>query len=69
MTARTHDLGPLPLIHPRVLPMQKAETDLIGLVIEWKDRHGLTLAEELLLLASELHRTLSLAVRSERREK
>lgn len=67
--APTPDLGPLPRVHPRHVPTELARREIEGWVLDWRERHGLTLAEELSLLAELLHHKLSLAVRSERRGK
>lgn len=61
------DLGPLPAVHPRSVTMSRAEADLAGLLIEWRERHGLTISEALMLLAGEMRSTLSYCVRAERR--
>jgi hypothetical protein len=63
-----HDLGPLPLVHPRQEPVERARRELAGWVIDFAKRHDLTLAEELSLLAELLHDKLARCVRSERRE-
>jgi len=54
-------------IHPRHELIVTAELELRTFVSEWAKKHGLTLAEELHLIAELLHRQLGDAVRSERR--
>lgn len=62
------DMGPLPLVHERHVPVEQARRELLGFVLDWEERHGLTLAERLALLAEESNRALWMAVRSERRQ-
>jgi hypothetical protein len=63
-----NDMGPLPRVHPRVMPVERARGELAELLLAWRDRHALTLSEELALIADHLHGALSRCVRSERRE-
>ena len=60
------DLGPLPLAHPRQVPTERARRDLFALFVDWQERHKLTTAEGLMLLAEVLHGRLAWAVRKER---
>lgn len=62
----TADNGPLPRIHPRHAIMARARNELFGLLIEWRKFNGLTVAEELSLLADYMQMTLSGAIEEER---
>ena len=64
----TDDLGPLPLLHARHVPVELARRELMGFLLDWQQKHGLTQAEYLdLVVASLRDRTASL-VRAERAE-
>ena len=60
------DMGPLPEVHPRSVIVRRAETELMGLVIDWHQKHELTLCEQLAIQAGLLSSSLWRAVRSER---
>ncbi len=68
MTGKT-DLGPLPTVHPRHEPVEKARRELDDWVYGWRLAHELTLSEELALLSELLHEKLEQCVRSERRSR
>ncbi len=53
---------------PRNRLVRAAEAELLGWLETWREKHGLTLSEEMTLLLGELHRALKLCVRSERRK-
>lgn len=63
----TDDLGPLPAVPARHLPVQRARHELLAFLIDWKAKHELTLAEELAVLSGEVSSILWGAVKSERR--
>ena len=62
-----NDLGPLPTVHPRHATTEMAKRELEAYVLDWQQRHKLTLPEELFLLTDLLHYKLSLAVKHERK--
>lgn len=59
-------LGPLPRLHPRTLVVNKAEVELGSLLIDWRKKYDLTLAEELGMLLDAARSLIKYAIRSER---
>lgn len=57
---------PWPSVHPRSASITGARDELFEFVVTWSDRHTITTSELLMMLADELSRNISLAVRSER---
>lgn len=61
------NLGPLPQVHPRELPCQKARAELADGLAQWRKRHNLTEAEYLSLVLAELSLHVGFLVNVERR--
>lgn len=53
-------------LHPRTLPVEKAGSDLSGLVVDWVKRHDLTYTEALRCLLAEAMRMSKLVLRNQR---
>lgn len=62
----SHDLGPLPKMHPRVMVCQQARNELSSFLLDLMQKHDLTSCEALMLLNEMEARTLKYALRAER---
>jgi len=60
------DLGPLPEVHERLRIVQRAQTELGGLIMEWAKKHDLTLVEQALILSRQVPDVLRYVLREER---
>ena len=60
------DMGPMPAVHERFDSVERAGNDLMGILIEWRVRHGLTSSEECYLLSEALMRLGRSCIRRER---
>jgi ATP-dependent Clp protease ATP-binding subunit ClpA len=60
------DLGPLPAVHPRHAPVTAAAVELEDFLGDWRDRHRLTSAEYLALVARAAEAFALRLVRKER---
>lgn len=63
-----NDLGPLPTIHERHVPVEMARRELDTFLIELAKKHNLTSAEHLSLLAGAMQNRLASHIKEEREE-
>ena len=69
MATEDKDLGPLPTVHPRYVPVAQAAAN-IGKAIEVaRKQHELTSSELFCILAEEMAQLARWCVRTERRQK
>lgn len=63
-----YNLGPLPKIDPRHVPVAIARGEFDKFLMEWCQRNNLTESEYLMLLTDEVARCVQWRVRAERRQ-